>query len=82
MRELIGAKVTIGLQGCSAEEGPIKRPLTLTFFHAPEFQNKRIIVCLCSFRVLINEIDFGQQNSEFEFWLYQGFLPQTVSHIL
>jgi hypothetical protein len=28
MRELIGAKGTIGLQGCSAEEGPIKRLLT------------------------------------------------------
>jgi hypothetical protein len=31
MRELIGGKGTIGLQGCSAEEGPIKRPLTFYF---------------------------------------------------
>jgi len=34
------------------------------------------MVCLCSIRVLINELDGGPQNSELEFWLYQGFYPR------
>jgi hypothetical protein len=42
---------------------------------------KRIMVCLCSIRVLINKIEVGPQNSEFECWLYQGFFYPRLLHI-
>ena len=42
---------------------------------------KRIMVCLCSIRVLINKIEVGPQNSEFECWLYQGFfIPDCCTY--